>query len=539
MLSTKRLLMSRLEVNGTGAPLVPMEQAMEAQEYRFRLAGWLNAPSYALPLDVCRVVTGVVCASYFVRTLFEVGDYSDVHGLIDHELSGQLFPFTRLTLFANLSHFSWMIIFLLGAICSFGLILGYRAKPSAAIIYVIAVSAYRWNFLVMYIEDAIVHLMLFWMLVLPIGRTLIIKDFIADRAGAWERWKRELVPGAAARCFIMNIALIYLVAGLWKWTSPMWRSGMAVGVIMQIPISYAYQAWKPQFLWLLIPLNYLALAFEPLFPLACVLRSGRLKYCLGIALAAFHVFIIATMKLPFANLLCLGAISIIFRNELMQWVWKSRNLEVHSVGATYGLCASSIVALSVVVLLALAMITSVDLPDWRQPLRTGSRPIGFDASLSTSPETRTQPVEGLGPFQRPFFAALWAIGLAQQYQLLNWIDDRNYLFTYSLFENRGGGKNLSIDSNLMFPMNPRSVILQSYMHGIVWDEIPTELRGRLRNSLKLRYAARYCRAFEPKGEIQVYSTVERITGAEPRHSERTRSLLMAFTCNRGEPVFSS
>jgi hypothetical protein len=297
---------------------------------------------------------------------------------------------------------------------------------------------------------------------------------------------------------------------------------------MQLPISYAYQAWKPQYSSLFIPLNYLALVFEPLFPLLCLLRPGRMKYCLGMALAAFHTFIIVTMKLPFANLLCLGAISIIFRKELMQSALKVRNTGLHSAARRYRIGAPGIVGLSVVVLLALAMLSSVNLADWRRPMRANSN--------NAEVENRTESAEGLGPFQRPFFAALWAVGLAQQYQLLNWIDDRNYLYTYSVIERDSKGNNFRIDPNRMFPMNPRSVILQSYMHGVVWDELPADMRGPLRDSLKLRYATRYCRAFDPKGEIHVQSTVERVRGGAQHHSERIDNLLMVFTCQGGGPV---
>lgn len=505
-----------------------MQQTIDLENAAFHSARWLNAPVYALPLDGCRLITGMVCAWYFVRTLLEARDVSDVHGLIDHELSFELFPFTRLTLFgANTTDFTFVLVFLLAVFCSFGLIFGYRPKVSAAALYVIAVSTYRWNFLVMYVDDAIVHLMLFWMLLLPIGRTLSIKDLVADRTGAWERWKCNLVPGGAARCFVMNIVLIYVVAGLWKWTSPMWREGTAVVAIMQLPVSYDYEAWNANHLWLFGPLNYLALVFEPLFPLLCLLRSGRLKYALGAAFITFHIFIIFTMKLPFANLLCLGAMCVLFRDELMRWLKGASNLEFDRAGNGKGAFGvSGILGIAVVVLLALAMLTSVSLPDWRQPVTKGS--------MVKEPRD-----EGLGSLQRPFFAILWAMGLAQQYQLLNWIDDRNYLVTYSIVESHKNGDSRRIDSTLMFPMDIRNVLLQSYMHGIVWTAVPDAMRGRLEDSLKRRYAARYCRRFDSNGEIHVISTIERITGKKPLRSAESQSVLMTFTCTRGESVLTN
>lgn len=43
-----------------------------------------------------------------------------------------------------------------------------------------------------------------------------------------ERWKNVRVQGATVRCLMANVALVYIVAGLWKWTSPLWKKGIAV-----------------------------------------------------------------------------------------------------------------------------------------------------------------------------------------------------------------------------------------------------------------------------------------------------------------------
>ena len=202
------------------------------QIYRRRQA--IASPTDALPLDILRIISGLLILAYFLRTLFEVPDISVPDGLIDHHLSMEMFWFTRMGLFG-----SWMdaevfqAIFVFACLCSVCLIIGFQVKLSAAVLYLIAVSTYRWNFLVMYVDDAIMHLLLFWMLVLPVGRTLILADWLKNGRGVWGRWKTITVPGTALRCFLWNLALLYLVAGLWKWTSPMWRDGVALYVDLQ------------------------------------------------------------------------------------------------------------------------------------------------------------------------------------------------------------------------------------------------------------------------------------------------------------------
>ena len=98
------------------------------------------------------------------------------------------------------------------------------------------------------------------------GRTLILREWLVERGAAWRRWKCERVPGTATRCFLWNLALIYLVAGLWKWASPMWRDGIALYAVLKLPISLTPEFWGPEHLSLLKVLNYGALILEPRFP---------------------------------------------------------------------------------------------------------------------------------------------------------------------------------------------------------------------------------------------------------------------------------
>jgi hypothetical protein len=68
-----------------------------------------------------------------------------------------------------------------------------------------------------------------------------------------EQVEIRAVPGAAVRCFVANLALIYLVAGLWKWTSTMWRDGIAVYAILKTPLSYAPDWWGVHHISVLAP----------------------------------------------------------------------------------------------------------------------------------------------------------------------------------------------------------------------------------------------------------------------------------------------
>src|ERR1044071_8373552 len=124
-----------------------------------------SRPVDSMPLDLFRVLVGLVVFVYFLQTLFEAKDFSGPDGLIDHELSQRIFWFTRIGFFhpgPSLRFFE--AIFLTACLCCWPVILGYRVKLFAAILSLIAVSTYRWNFLVMYAADSVRHCSVFWLL---------------------------------------------------------------------------------------------------------------------------------------------------------------------------------------------------------------------------------------------------------------------------------------------------------------------------------------------------------------------------------------
>lgn len=488
-----------------------------------RLRELLAGPVDALPLDVFRVLVGVLAFVYFLRTFLEARDFSGPDGLIDHELSRELFWFTRLSLFRpGMSLAMFQAIFLAACLCSCALIVGYRVKTSAAVLYLIAVCTYRWNFLVMYVDDSIVHLTLFWLLLLPVGRTLVLSEWRVERGAAWRRWKCERVPGAAVRCFLWNLALIYLVAGLWKLTSPMWRDGVALYVILKLPISLTPAFWGPEHLGLLKVLNYVALILEPLFPLIFILPKGHpAKYGLLLGLVGFHVGTLATLQIPFANIACLAAMIVPCGGELMRWLREGAPCSpTRRTPVRVGL--SGACALLFVTVLTLAMLSSVTLPQWRAPTRRG---------YTEAAATRT--AEGLGPLQMAPFSSLWCIGIAQQYQLFNWIDERNFYIRYRVIEYEGDAPAREVEPGSMFLESTRGVLLQFYLHGLTWMRVEPGRAAELRKSILTRTARRYCRRFQPRGVLVVYSTVERVLPGGNR-VEGGPALLMSFSCDGGE-----
>ena len=180
-----------------------------------RVTEFLRRESYAFPVQLFRIGVGLLGTAYFIRLLLEVRDFSAVDGLIDHALVQSVYPETRVSLFQAGTPTAVVVLALSLALASaVGIVVGWRTRACAAIALVVAASTYRWNFVVMYLDDAVVHLLLFWLLLLQVEPSLGLSALFRDLRGVVRQWTGLTVPGAAVTCLKLNVALVYVLAGL-------------------------------------------------------------------------------------------------------------------------------------------------------------------------------------------------------------------------------------------------------------------------------------------------------------------------------------
>ena len=181
-----------------------------------------------------------------------------------------------------------------------------------------------------------------------------------------------------------------------------------------------------------------------------------------------------------------------------------------------------------VVMLTLAMISGVTMMNWRTAPRILEQPASSSKDVAQLVDGRA---DGLGSVQMSFYSVLWLMGIAQQYQLFNWIDDRNYATHYRVVVNGVEG-----DPDEMFVRSLRGVLLDFYIHDITWLRVPPEHRSELRQSILQRSANRYCRVANPAGVVEAHSSFERIDpNGGPGDFDNV--LLMKFTCANDLAVF--
>jgi hypothetical protein len=303
----------------------------------------------------------------------------------------------------------------------------------------------------------------------------------------------------------------------------MWRSGTALFAALQTPVAWAPWLWTHDQLQFISLADYTTLVLEPAFPLMFVLRRNHpLKWGLLVMMAGFHAGIIATMKVPYANIACLAAIPVIFREELMLLINRGRHIAYTHV-ASSRLCA--VASVSFVTVLTLAMIGEGAVPAWRGPNR---------AEESGSVRGRiTRHAGFLGTQHNPMYLPLWGIGIAQSYRLFDWIDDRNFRVRYTVTEELPGGTSRRIDPAEIFPGSIRGVLLQTYIHDVTWGSIPRERADQVKIALFSRFARRYCKAHPYTGDVSVLASVGRVSVDRPLPLPAAEPL-MRFSCSASE-----
>jgi hypothetical protein len=453
----------------------------------------LGGTTPALPLDLFRVAAGLLACAYFVDLLREASDFSHPGGLIDHALSQELHWFTRLSLLQpGVSAAAIDALLGVGVLSAALLAAGVGPRWCAAICFIIAVSVQRWNFLVYYADDMVIQLILFWLMFLPTGTTLHL--------GRWRRrlpdaWRETHVPALQLKLFLANVLLVYLVAGITKLTSPMWLSGTALYAILKLPFARAPDFWGSEMLPLLRVLNYAALATEITIPLLLCASAGTARRAGVVLQLGFHATTVALIGIPYANL---------------------------------GMAASGLLFLRQDLSKTLGIPTPTGSPERIAPLTLAQRlslSVLFGIAL-----TCLWKIEGLRPLVLGAYAGLWMLGLAQNYHLFDWIDERNYHRSIEGGASSAGAGRAHALAAEIFPSGVRYVLLEMNLYGQHW--LAGRAPGhdeRLRDEILRRVGARACRRGVPTG-TRVSALVARLLPTNLGMDSRSRMHLLVIEC---------
>lgn len=465
-----------------------------------KLHTFLSRPVSAAVVDIFRILVGLLVSAYYVRLFLEYPLYTSESGFLDHELHRKLFWFTELTLFFPGSPAWYKLGILgLGALGALALTLGVRPKLGAVICWLVAVSVHRWNFAVINVDDSTITLLLWWMLFLPIGHTLTL-DTLRKRSN----WREEVfltVDGFFVRALFANLFIYYLTAGLTKLASPLWREGLALFVVLQLPLARTNGWWGAEDLPVLWLGNHFTLIMEPLFPFLLFLPKGHwIKYLGGAAWFVFHLAIPVTIGVPYANLGLILALVLVFERELSERLKRAAGEPRES-----------------------------RMVEWRTP--AGSKPLIVTYLLVlTLAMQKNVPV--LEHVWEPAMAVLYVGGVAQEYHLFDWIDRFNWTLENTVTVSPEGGAPFRLDSDKLFPASVRGFIVQSYLLPMRWMRVPQPLTGEMRNSVLKKSAERLVRReterLGGRGTISVESRVGRLDKSDLTGERLWNVSLMVF-----------
>ena len=440
---------------------------------------WLDRDVPALPIDAFRVFVGLLAASHFARLLLEYPAISAPDGLIDHALVQEVYWYTRVGLFQSGTP-GWVfpLAYVVGLVGAALVIVGHRVRLGALIALIIAASAYRWNFIVMYLDDAVVHLLLFWMLLLPAGNTLTLGSLRDPAARAC--WLQLRVSGVAVRCVMLNVCWIYFIAGVWKLDSVLWREGFGLYASMKVEIARMPELWRPDHLPILRAADYMVLALEPILPLPMLMRRGHpLKRIGALCFGLFNLFILVTLGITWAIVGLTCTLVLFFAEELNAW------------------CAQAWAS------------SDGSLPDARR--RWSRSEVGAVVFLVLLMAATARHIRAFGALNQPAYAALWMVGVAQDYRLFNWIDRVAFQVRTRVQVTRPDGTRGADLPPEALPSDFRSLLLRGYLHDVRWLIVPDARRFDLRLALVRRLASWTCRfVTEPGTRVDIVSTIHPI-----------------------------
>ncbi|MGH8548022.1 MAG: HTTM domain-containing protein [Methylococcales bacterium] len=150
--------------------------------------------------------------------------------------------------------------------------LGVRTRITGFIALIGLISLWNRNPLLMDGDDAILRVMLFYLLLSPCGNALSIDASLHHRRRQVEIWPLRMIQ--------MQLALVYFISGWVKFHSPEWLNGTILQTVLIHP---EYSRWnfnglmnQPYFLKGLQVAAFIILWWEILFPVLILFRTTRI-----------------------------------------------------------------------------------------------------------------------------------------------------------------------------------------------------------------------------------------------------------------------
>ena len=182
-------------------------------------------------------------------------------------------------------------IVLIGILAAFLLMIGWQSRLTACVTWLVWVSLWNRNPLLLDGDDAVLKMMCFYLLLSPCGNCWSVDACLRKMPEHVAVWPLRLIQ--------FQIALIYFVSGWVKFQSPEWLDGTVMQVVLIHPQYSRWDGWafidKPLITGLLAGLAGFIRWWELLFPLLLLSAySRKMSILIGVL---FHLGLLLTMNL--------------------------------------------------------------------------------------------------------------------------------------------------------------------------------------------------------------------------------------------------
>ncbi|MGH8551732.1 MAG: HTTM domain-containing protein, partial [Methylococcales bacterium] len=193
---------------------------------------------------------------------------------------------------------AWIVfaITLLGSVC---FMVGLLTRVAGFVTLIGLISLWNRNSLIMDGDDAILRVMLFYLLLSSCGNAFSLDACRFPRSQRAEIWPLRMIR--------MQLALVYFISGWVKFHSPEWLNGSVLQIVLIHP-EYSRWNWdkfmnQPDFLTALEVLSWIIMGWEILFPILIISRITRpVALAIGVI---FHAGLLILMHLRLFSVIML------------------------------------------------------------------------------------------------------------------------------------------------------------------------------------------------------------------------------------------
>lgn len=276
----------------------------------------IDARQYA----ALRIAFGLLSFIYFIGFLPYVDTQFSTNGWLSdfRQLSIQnsgSWSYYFINSFKYADFYAYLIL-LIGIFSAGAMTIGWRTCVATSLTWLVWVSLWNRNPLIMDGDDAVLKVMCFYLILSPCSNNWSVDAIRKKKPGPSVIWPLRLMQ--------FQIALIYFVSGWVKFHSQEWEDGTVIRYVLIHPQYSSWYGWElldwPYAKLILAELSWFIRWWEVLFPVLMVMScTRRLNLYIGVL---FHLGLLITMNLRWFPIIMLSLYIALIPNY---WFLKIEN----------------------------------------------------------------------------------------------------------------------------------------------------------------------------------------------------------------------